>query len=449
MRWWKPVRMTRSRPMPPASTRPSSDPARGPAGNKLFRRYLECRSEAAGRRGARRSARLRTTLDLNLQSPRRNRRRTSARRRRRAPRRSGRRRWLRWRPMAPFSPWSADATMPRASSIARPRPSGSPARCSSCLSTSRPPEGLHPAETSWSTSRFRSATGSRKTTAAAFSGPVTLRSAFARSINSVAVQLADDVGIKAVIDGAKRLGVQSELPAVPSLALGSVEVTLLEMTRAFAAIAANAESLEPYAVRTIRRGEQELYSRSAAPPRPPTHAAARRAMLELLSSVVNEGTGTRGPGFGPGVGKTGRPRNTATPGSSDSPATDGRSLGRQRRQQTDQGRNRRQSAGSIWREFVTQSIPARAKVARVQPQMMALTTSEGANAKPALGAATIRGVPAVQEHRNTRGSGTRGSLVRSGRRPRPRRARFQALSRTARGRLRAGRQRQRAPMPCG
>ena len=61
-------------------------------------------------------------------------------------------------------------------------------------------------------------------------------------INSVAVQLADAIGIQSVIDTARKLGVQSELPAcVPACALGSGEVTLLEMTRAFAAIAADAE----------------------------------------------------------------------------------------------------------------------------------------------------------------------------------------------------------------
>src|SRR5439155_17007484 len=78
-----------------------------------------------------------------------------------------------------------------------------------------------------------------------FRGEVTLRIAFAHSLNSIAVQLAGSVGIKSVIDTAHRMGVQSELPAVPSLALGAGEVTLLDMTRAFAAIASNAESIEP------------------------------------------------------------------------------------------------------------------------------------------------------------------------------------------------------------
>ena len=94
-----------------------------------------------------------------------------------------------------------------------------------------------------------------------FRGTVTLRTAFAHSLNSVAVQVADAVGIPAVIDTARKLGVQSELPAVPSLALGAGEVTLLEMTRAFAAIAADAESVEPYAIRAVRNGDRVLFTR--------------------------------------------------------------------------------------------------------------------------------------------------------------------------------------------
>src|SRR5262249_6989848 len=64
-----------------------------------------------------------------------------------------------------------------------------------------------------------------------YRGAVSLRVAFAHSINTVAAQLVQAVGVQRVIDMAKSLGVQSELPPVPSLALGSAEVTLLEMTR--------------------------------------------------------------------------------------------------------------------------------------------------------------------------------------------------------------------------
>jgi penicillin-binding protein 1A len=94
-------------------------------------------------------------------------------------------------------------------------------------------------------------------------GPVTLRTAFARSLNSVAVQLAQSVGIQSVLDTAKGLGILSELPAVPSVALGSGSVTPLEMTRAFAAIATNTSGIGSYTVRAITKGTQTVSARPA------------------------------------------------------------------------------------------------------------------------------------------------------------------------------------------
>src|SRR5205814_4635831 len=94
-----------------------------------------------------------------------------------------------------------------------------------------------------------------------YRGRVTLRTAFAQSLNSVAAQLAQAVGIDRVIAMAKSLGVQSELPAVPSLALGSAEVTLSEMTRAVDAIATDSKSIEPYTIRAIRGPASPLYTR--------------------------------------------------------------------------------------------------------------------------------------------------------------------------------------------
>jgi membrane peptidoglycan carboxypeptidase len=138
-----------------------------------------------------------------------------------------------------------------------------------------------------------------------YRGPVTLRTAFANSINTVAVQLAEAVGIPAVITTAKALGIQSELPNVPSLALGSAEVTLLEMTQAYAAIAVNAEKIEAFSVRSITSGEKTLYSRPVSSFAPQPNSPARAAMLDLLSSVIREGTGKGARVSGPVAGKTG------------------------------------------------------------------------------------------------------------------------------------------------
>lgn len=134
-------------------------------------------------------------------------------------------------------------------------------------------------------------------------GPVTLRTAFAHSLNSVAVQLAQSVGIPTVIDTARQLGVRSDLPAVPSVALGSGAVTPLEMTRAFAAIATNTTNPDSHAVREITNGNQPVYTRSASASadNPLIHSE----MLDLLSSVIRQGTGAAARLDRPAGGKTG------------------------------------------------------------------------------------------------------------------------------------------------
>src|SRR5438105_670433 len=138
-----------------------------------------------------------------------------------------------------------------------------------------------------------------------YHGPVSLRTAFAQSLNSVAAQLAQAVGIDRVIAMAKSLGVQSQLPAVPSLALGSAEVTLWEMTRAIDAVATDSKSIEPYMVHSIK-------AQTAAPllyTRPETVAERpdwnRTDMMHLLEAVVTEGTGKAARLDRRSAGKTG------------------------------------------------------------------------------------------------------------------------------------------------
>jgi len=230
-----------------------------------------------------------------------------------------------------------------------------------------------------------------------FRGQMTLRSAFAHSINSVAVQVADAVGIPPVIDTARKLGVQSELPAVPSLALGAGEVTLLEMTRAFAAIAADAESVEPYAIGAVRNGDRALFTRQKSQLQPASNPAARAAIHDLLASVVREGTGRAARINGPVEGKTGTSQNHKDAwfigftndivvgvwvGNDDNTPTRGVTGG--------------DLPARIWNEFVTQSAAARAKAVRAQPQIAALSATAAADAKPAASATIIRGVPVVQ-----------------------------------------------------
>ncbi|WP_244480634.1 PBP1A family penicillin-binding protein [Methylobacterium sp. Leaf399] len=125
-----------------------------------------------------------------------------------------------------------------------------------------------------------------------FRGAVPLRSAFALSINTIAAQIADEVGIPAVIETARQLGVQSDLPNLPSLALGSAEVTLLEMTRAYTGVLANRTGLESFGVHAIRGGTpQPLYLRPEPKAGVPLPGESRTMMLDSLQAVVDGGTG--------------------------------------------------------------------------------------------------------------------------------------------------------------
>ncbi|GJD75255.1 PBP1A family penicillin-binding protein [Methylobacterium goesingense] len=140
-----------------------------------------------------------------------------------------------------------------------------------------------------------------------FKGAMPLRSAFAQSVNTVAAQLADEVGIPAVIATAHRMGVTSELPNVPSLALGSAEVTLLEMTRAYAGVLAGTAPVDTHSVHAIRGAQpQPLYLRTEAKAGTAIPTESRAMMLDSLQAVVDGGTGKGARVSGlPVGGKTG------------------------------------------------------------------------------------------------------------------------------------------------
>ena len=97
-------------------------------------------------------------------------------------------------------------------------------------------------------------------------GAMPLARAFARSINTVAVQVSERAGRRRVIDAARRLGITTPIAPHPSLALGASEVTLIELTAAYAAVANGGVAAWPYGVTAIDAADGErLYRRSGAP----------------------------------------------------------------------------------------------------------------------------------------------------------------------------------------
>ena len=97
-------------------------------------------------------------------------------------------------------------------------------------------------------------------------GTVTLADALAHSVNTIAVSLAQEVGIRNVIATARRVGITSPMQANASLALGTAEVTPLELTAAYAVIANGGYRAQPYLVTRIDIHGKPVYTR--VPPQP-------------------------------------------------------------------------------------------------------------------------------------------------------------------------------------
>jgi penicillin-binding protein 1A len=125
-----------------------------------------------------------------------------------------------------------------------------------------------------------------------FRGPIPLSTAFAQSRNTVAVLLGKEVGVNAIINVAHELGVKSPLHPGPSLALGTSEVTLLELTSAYTAFMNDGRPVRPYAARMVLNARGEvIWRRNPTPLQPAVSARTLRAMRGMLREVVTEGTG--------------------------------------------------------------------------------------------------------------------------------------------------------------
>ncbi|MDP6473418.1 MAG: PBP1A family penicillin-binding protein [Alphaproteobacteria bacterium] len=142
-----------------------------------------------------------------------------------------------------------------------------------------------------------------------YRGPVSLRDAFAASINSVAVRVAQHAGINNVAELARRLGIHSDLPRDASLSLGSGDLTLIELTAAYAALAGDGALALPHGISEVRnRGGETVYARSGSGGGRVVSPEAAAAMRDLLAAVISDGTGKAAalpPALGPAYGKTG------------------------------------------------------------------------------------------------------------------------------------------------
>jgi penicillin-binding protein 1A len=135
-----------------------------------------------------------------------------------------------------------------------------------------------------------------------YRGSLTLRQAFALSSNVAAVRLSERVGRQNVIRAARDLGVTSPLNDNPSLALGTSGVTLLEMTSAYAAVAAGAYPVRPMGLEEEQKPFWQRMWKSYAGS---TRDGSFSEMKDLLGSVIQQGTGRGAALSVPVYGKTG------------------------------------------------------------------------------------------------------------------------------------------------
>ncbi|MEE4205884.1 MAG: PBP1A family penicillin-binding protein [Erythrobacter sp.] len=137
-------------------------------------------------------------------------------------------------------------------------------------------------------------------------GETNLRTAFAYSINTVAAQLGNEVGFGTVASMARRFGISSPVSTFPSMVLGSSEVRLIEMTRAFAAVSAGGVSVEPYGITRVVTADGELlYERDRPRDSQLVPAYVAAGMTDLLQAAVQTGTGRAANIGRPVAGKTG------------------------------------------------------------------------------------------------------------------------------------------------
>ena len=125
-----------------------------------------------------------------------------------------------------------------------------------------------------------------------YRGAVTMSEAFAGSINTVAVELSQTVGMEKVIETARRFGVRSSLSPYPSLALGSNETDLLEMTQSYGVFALGGKRMQGFIVEEVRTSRGEvLYQHQPLQPSQIFPEQYNREMVGMMSRVVRRGTG--------------------------------------------------------------------------------------------------------------------------------------------------------------
>ena len=139
-----------------------------------------------------------------------------------------------------------------------------------------------------------------------FAGPVSVREAFSRSINTISAKIGAELGVGTIADMARRFGVGTNISTYPSMVLGTSDVRLIDMTRAFASVGNRGISVMPFAIRKVVSADGRLlYQHERIEERVLVAPWVAAGMTDLLQSAVLSGTGRAAQIGRPVAGKTG------------------------------------------------------------------------------------------------------------------------------------------------
>ena len=139
-----------------------------------------------------------------------------------------------------------------------------------------------------------------------YEGPITLRRALEKSRNVPAVWMMDQLGPETVVDFARRLGFSSPIPPFLSVALGSAEATLKEVTSAYSVFPNRGIRMIPYQIERVLDRDGDVLEENRPLPRDAVRADTAYIMVSLMRGVVQRGTGARASQLAwPLGGKTG------------------------------------------------------------------------------------------------------------------------------------------------
>lgn len=127
-----------------------------------------------------------------------------------------------------------------------------------------------------------------------YEGKYSFEGALTESVNTVSVKVLKKAGIENTISLAKDMGIRSSIPEVPSIALGTPSISLIEMVEAYCTFVNKGKHLKPYFITHIENKKGEIIWQQAKPPMEQVMSiATSQMMIEMLKNVVNSGTAIR------------------------------------------------------------------------------------------------------------------------------------------------------------